>query len=264
MIRLQDLLTEMRWGPDADIAKLIDQNIQRIVAEIAESAPSRLGSGYYGTAYQLASGRVLKITADTSEVTTAMRRRHSVPHLMSYYDIRSIIMPNVPDWQYDLNNTRFALLMDAVTPLTPAQSSIWDAVIAWSSNSYFDLKYTTQEELERQLLPRGFTTHADVPLFRTDFEFYQQVMAQRDAIARAVKRYNIRAYEAHGQNVGIDASGRITIYDMQTAATTTRFDRSAVRVNRTVNELVGRLPKIVLEPVKFDATGIDTPGDPTM
>lgn len=265
MIRLRDILSETQ-NPgvtivgEPHITNLIDQNLDYIAGEFAESSPVRIGGGYYGTAYRLASGRILKITADAAEVTTAMRRRHSVPHLMSYYDIRSIVSAVTPAGEHDINNTRFALLMDAVTPLTEAQQAIWHQLMG---NHYFN-PLVSNSELERRAMPRGFNTASDYPLFRSDFEFYERAMAQRARVRSAVRRYNVWPDEAHGGNVGIDQEGRITIYDMQSWATHMRFDRAKVRTRRTITELVERLRKIVLQPTVFDATGIDTPGDPDM
>jgi hypothetical protein len=260
MIRLQDLLAESR---SPSIMDVIDQNLDYIARQFAESSPTYMGGGYYGAAYRVASGRILKITADTAEVTTAMRRRHRVPHLMSYYDIRSITLRDTPDREHDLYNTRFALLMDAVTPLTAAQQAIWSNIANRGFIGYFDPRTTTQQVIDLST-PSRFAAAADVPMYSNDFEFYQRVIAQRDGIMQATRRYNINPLEAHEKNVGVDSNGRITIYDMWTKPSTMRFDVGAVRVNRSVNELVSRLRNIQLQSTVFDATGIDTPGDPDM
>lgn len=261
MIRLQDLLAESR---SPRILPVIDQNLDYIASQFAESSPTRIGDGYYGVAYRLASGRILKITADTAEVTTAMRRRHRVPHLMSYYDVRSITLSDTPDGEHALNNTRFALLMDAVTPLTEDQKAIWMDL----RFGYFDPRFTTQQ-VQQQALEyfgkgRKLTDPAEVPVYSKDLEFYRRMIEQRDGIIQAIRRYNISPREAHQENVGIDSNGLITIYDMQTKASSMRLDVGAVRVNRSVYELVSRLRNIQLQSTVFDATGIDTPGDPDM
>lgn len=260
MIRLQDLLAE---SPSIDIATVINQNLDYIASQFAESSPQKIGSGMFGNAYRLASGRILKITADTAEVTTAMRRRSQVPHLMSYYDIRSITRSDTTNDHYDSDNTRFALLMDAVTPLTGLQRAIWRSVVHSARNTYYDANKSNQD-LERMIMPTWADDPTDVPQFSHDIEFYRRVIEQRDGIVRAVRRNNVDPREVHEANVGIDSNGLITIYDMQTKPSYMRFDVGAVRVNRTYRELVDRLPKIILHPTKFDATGIDTPGDPNM
>jgi hypothetical protein len=263
MIRLQDLLAESR---SPSIMDVIDQNLDYIASQFAESSPTHVGSGFNGAAYRLASGRILKITADTAEVTTAMRRRHRVPHLMSYYDIRSITLSDTPDSEHDSDNTRFVLLMDAVTPLTAAQKAIWRHFSERRYFGYFDPRVTTQQVQDNAIeyFGRTLTDAADVPMFSNDLEFYQRVIAQRDGIMRAMRRYNVDPQEAYEENVGIDSTGRITIYDMWTKASSPRLDVGAVRVNRSVTELVSRLRTIQLQATVFDATGIDTPGDPDM
>lgn len=265
MIRLQDLLAET-WGPGAQFVKLIDQNLDYIAGQFAESSPTRIGGGFYGVAYQLASGRILKITADTAEVTTAMRRRHHAPHLMSYYDIRSITLSDTPAGEHDTANTRFVLLMDAVTPLTEAQKNIWIHFKSRGYFGYFDARVSTQQVQDNAIkyFGRDLTDPREVPMFSNDLEFYQRVITQRDGILQALRRYNINPLEAHEANVGVDSNGRITIYDMWTKASSMRFDVGAVRLNRSVTELVSRLRTIQLQATVFDATGIDTPGDPNM
>jgi hypothetical protein len=267
MIRLRDLLAEQT---QPDIMAVISQNLDYIAGQFAESAPTHIGSGFNGAAYRVASGRILKITADTGEVTTAMRRRDRVPHLMSYYDIRSITLSDTPDREHDKGNTRFALLMDAVTPLTAAQKNIWHHFFERRYFGYFDPRVTVQQVQDKAIeyfsrpWQQTLTDPADVPLFNNDFEFYQRVITQRDGIMRAMRRYNIDPAEASEENVGIDSAGLITIYDMWTKASTMRFDVGAVRGNRSVDELVSRLSNIQLQSTVFDATGIDTPGDPDM
>jgi len=175
-------------------------------------------------------------------------------------------LSDTPDREHDLNNTRFALLMDAVTPLTAAQKAIWRHFSERGFFGYFDPRVPTQQVQDNAIkyFGRTLTDAADVPMFSNDLEFYQRVITQRDGIMRSMRRYNIDPQEAHEENVGVDSSGRITIYDMQSKATSMRWDVGAVRVNRSVNELVSRLRTIQLQSTMFDATGIDTPGDPDM
>lgn len=111
---------------------------------------------------------------------------------------------------------------------------------------------------------RNHRQPAEVPMYSNDLEFYHRMITQRDGILQATRRYNINPQEAHEENVGVDSNGRITIYDMWTKPSSMRFDVGAVRVNRSVTELVSRLRNIQLQATVFDATGIDTPGDPNM
>lgn len=245
MILLRDLICE-QFDPKNDIMKRIRESINYIAGEFAESSPQLIGRGYYGFAYKLASGRIMKITADTSEVTTAMRRRHVVPHLMSYYDVRAIVPAGASI--FDLYNTRFVLLMDAVTPLTDDQGEIWNRM---KNFGYFNPDIASETIQARFDASPGLTYMAN-----QDLEFMRAAFDQRQNIIKTVRRYNIRAVEAHGGNVGIDAHGRITIFDMQSQQYSSKMNPNTVRVNRNVSELVRKLPNIELDSSKFDATGI--------
>ena len=66
MIKLKDILTE-RKASDSKAFKAVEDNLDHIAYQFAESNPRFVGSGYWGRAYQTDAGRVLKVTSDPQE-----------------------------------------------------------------------------------------------------------------------------------------------------------------------------------------------------
>lgn len=241
MIRLRTILQEITSG---QFRAEVFSKIEQIAAEMGESSPRYIGSGWYGQAFQCASGRVLKITADSAEVTTALRRRVAVPHLISYYDIR--VVRSEESSTRDDTNTIFALLMDAVTPLTETQRKIWDFL---GDSGYFRKHYdaaTFRAQCDHRMRDESGAVLSKYLFVKEDAEFFHACVTQRDKILAAVSRYNIDSSEAHSSNVGLDSSGRVTIFDMQTRPSNMRFDASAVKMNRTYSELASRVKQITI------------------
>jgi hypothetical protein len=223
----------------------IYEYVPRIASMLGETVSgAQLGEGAYGTAFPLASGKVMKITQDPEEVASAahFRTRRKTPHIMSYYDARAISPRNG-------HNQFFVLTMDRVTPLTQWQQNLWDPHLyftATNTDAY------VQDMIGRRASSMNSPSQAD--------EFIQRIVSQRAAVLRAVASFGVRTYEAHRGNVGFDAMGRLTIFDMWS----TRSATSATQVTslRKMLKTLDLTP--YLDQAQPDASGIDTPNNPDM
>lgn len=246
MILLKSLLSEISAADarnylastlDREEQYAVSEYVVQIAAAVGETLTSNepIGYGSFGTVYSLASGKILKLTTDKDEVATAahFRTRRKTPHIMSYYDVRPIIPRNRYDYY-------FAIIMDRVTALDSAQKHVWRRMY----DEYFDTGYPDS----------WFMQHYP------NSQFIKQILPQRQAVIRAVRSFGVKTYEAHEGNVGFDAMGRLTVYDMWS-------NRSANQVV-AISSLRKMLKPIDLTPylqkAQPDSTGIDTPGDPNM
>jgi hypothetical protein len=255
MIRLKPILSEISREEAAHIAlkrrdeHTVNYPILRYAARIASMlgetvSGTQLGEGAYGYAFPLASGRVMKITQDPDEVASAahFRTRRKTPHIMSYYDARAIV-PSTTHGRY------FVLIMDRITPLATWQQALWDQYM------YFNRDYTddaVRDTLTSRSVSRTFPAQAA--------EFIERIVAQRAAVLRAVQSFGVKTYEAHGNNVGFDAMGRLTIFDMWSTRSNTTA--SAITSIRKMLKTIDLTP--YLGQAQPDASGIDTPNDPDM
>lgn len=206
--------------------------IDAIAASVSEVVTEKLGSGAFGTAWLCESGRVIKLTPDQREVTTAMRRRGKVvPHVVTYYGIYTVTLDvdNI-EWY----NSRFLLVMPYVKPLTLTQHETWNKLTGHID--YLDQTGNwpgTDSVMER------------MHIF-SDPDFAQLAIAQRDEFLKALKKYNIYKTEVHSDNIGLDQQNRITAFDMHTRASRVNVSTSAVKSWRGFDELASKFPVIVL------------------
>lgn len=223
----------------------IYEYVPRIASMLGETVSgAQLGEGSYGTAFPLASGKVMKITQDPEEVASAahFHTRRKTPHIMSYYDVRSIDPPAY-------RGRYFVLTMDRVTPLTQWQQNLWD------QHLYFTATNTdayVQDMIGRRASSMNSPSQAA--------EFIDRIVSQRAAVLRAVASFGVRTYEAHRGNVGFDTMGRLTIFDMWSSRSAT--SATMVTSLRKMLKTLDLTPYLgIAQP---DSTGIDTPGDPNM
>ncbi len=256
MIRLKPILTEISREEAAQYARTtndrspVNYPILRYAARIASMlgetvSGAPLGEGAYGHAFPLASGKVMKITMDPDEVASAahFRTRRKTPHIMSYYDARAIAPRNG-------YNQFFVLTMDRITPLKHWQQSLWD------QHLYFD-----RDNTDAYVLDMIVRRRAGMQLPPTQAtEFINRIVAQRAEVLRAVQSFGVKTYEAHANNVGFDAMGRLTVFDMwSTRSNTTAAAITSIRKMLKTIDLTPYLGQ-----AQPDASGIDTPGDPNM
>ena len=257
MIRLRDLLTETT---NAEVYDYLRQHIDRIAADHAETPARRLGSGFWGEAWLMQSGRVLKFTADPNEVALAARtsRRTASPHLIGVYSVRPITGiplkdPNTwydspEEWQSGRHGVRgyYVIHQDGITPLSEygqdvvaAYNSLYSAIFngAWS-----------QDELLQRIESSSYRDNEPVT------KLMKRIVSQADSIRRDIRRFGINFMEAHSGNVGFNASDNFVIYDMQAM-------QGAAGVKPS--NLGKPIDMRQIAPV-YTTDGIDTPGDPEM
>jgi len=254
MIRLKSLLAEISREEAEQYARMnsarnairydILEYAPRIASMLGETCLGEsMGEGSYGTAFPLASGKVMKLTIDPDEVASAahFRTRRKTPHIMSYYDVRAVAPKNG-------YNQYFVLTMDRVTPLTDWQKHLWKPSV------YFDAK-NTDSDVRNTL---EYELRSDPPAEK--LKFIDDIVSQRGAVQRAVASFGVKTYEAHANNVGFDAMGRLTIFDMwSTRSNGTATQIASIRKMLKTLDLTPYLG--IAQP---DSSGVDTPGDPNM
>lgn len=255
MIRLRDLITETAR---VEVYDYLNQHIDRIAAEHAETPARKLGSGYWGEAWLMQSGRVLKFTADPNEVALAARtsRRPASPHLIGVYSVRPItgiplkdpntLYDDPADWQSGRHGVRgyYVIHQDGITPLSEYGRDVQDAYNSLYT-AIFNGEWTTERLLQR--IERMNYSNRDA-------ELLQRIVSQADSIRRDIRRFGVNFTEAHSGNVGFNASGNFVIYDMQAMQGAPGVKPSNLGKPIDMRQIA---------PV-YTTDGIDTPGDPDM
>lgn len=195
--------------------------IDRIASAFHENVVSKLGQGYYGFAYKLASGRVMKITNSKSEINNAWRihRRPKHPHIVGYYDVRRL---GDSEW--------YALIMNYVTPFNYDEKTAWHTL----HQDFIDPK-RSDERFET------LVNNAYRPGPAQDF--WMRILPQRKSFLSALKKFHLNPHEAHSNNMGWDSAGRLTHFDTMVAYddnkpwTLDNWNRvKKVLQNRTISE----------------------------
>ena len=192
--------------------------IDRIASAFHENVVSKLGEGYFGYAYKLASGRVMKITDNKSEINNAWRihRRPKHPHIVGYYDVRRL---GDSDW--------YALIMDYVTPFNYDEKSTWGTL-------YQDfVDYNRSDERFDRLIDNAYRPGPAQ-------DFWKRVLSQRKSFLNALKKFKLNPYEAHANNMGWDEAGRLTHFDTQVAYDLSTADWTEDNYNRVKTVLQKR------------------------
>ena len=275
MIRLKKLLESGEYSSGKNPVNTKDPNYVQywmikhapsIAQQLGETTSRLLGGGLNGLAWLLQSGRVMKLTPDKKEVAAASRYRtkQTVPHLVAVYDVRPITGPRAdianPEFaatadpwfkrmQADrINQTEpwYVIIMDHVTPLTYPESIMWFNIMS----RYLDPKVLDAEVLDR------LKHESDFPATRGKLAtgWIERLMQQRSSVIAAFRRNRVHGAEAHGGNMGWNQQGKLVHFDWwmlgdPKADSQPRYEIKPRRLNK---------------PVRYDATGIDTPGDPNM
>jgi hypothetical protein len=248
MIKLKTLLTESGWSdsPEAPIY-WIKKHALSIAAKLGEQIDEELGGGWNGVAFLLRSGKVLKITGDNKEAAAASRYRtkQNVPHLVSVYDVRKlegdVVNPNDPAIDtitrnmIDSANQHYVIIMDYATPFTDHEKDVWDLVY----QDYLSPRFNdalTRDELLNALEENSY--------LRLPEGWIDTMITQRQSVLAAFRRNSVYAREAHSENMGWSRHGKLVHFDWWMS-----FQDKPRRLNKSI---------------KYDASGIDTPNDPTM
>jgi hypothetical protein len=248
MIRLKSLLQEsFRTSVDAigDVINLIAQQFGETVAQFA-------GGGANGKAWVLQSGKVLKLTADPSEISTALwkKSKGQCKHIVGYYDIRQII--NIPTDGINYHSNVYAIIMDGITPLTKEQKSWYSAFY----EQYFADRAYPDKDLWMDLQAYN-EKYLDLdPAF---LSFWNNMMSQRKSVLADMHKQGVYTGECHAGNVGFDRKNptQFRIYDVWREDSMRKAWNHGIGETRIIdcNKLINNKP---------DASGIDTPNNPDM
>jgi len=245
MIKLKDILLEGK-ASESKYFKAIEDNLDHIAYQFAESNPRFVGSGYWGRAYLTDADRILKITSDQNEVAIAARFKKlaSRPHVVGIYDVRPIASQTAQvgsnDWDIQTFMEGFYVIhMDAITPL----EKYGDGVLAqvWEDN-YLQQAFLRDGETDQQVRDR-FDHVAKHFKIEQDF---RRLMMQRQKILQDARALGLKRNEAHAGNVGFNKHGNFVFYDMQSPGYS----------NRPNPNNLGRPVDLIPGDTKYDWTGI--------
>ena len=248
MIKLKTLLADsLRSEDPSHVLYWILKHASSIAAKLGEQIDKELGGGANGVAFLLKSGKVLKITGDVLEVAAASRYRtkQNVPHLVSVYDVRKlegdIVNPQDPNYEkfktsWDRSRQFYVIVMDYVTPFNNHEQSVWQDLGLDYLNPRFDDEIT-REEFESFI--DGNTYGRMLPE-----TWINTMITQRQSVLAAFRRNQVYTREAHSENMGWSRHGKLVHFDWWMS-----FQDKPRRLNKSV---------------QYDASGIDTPNDPTM
>ena len=251
MIRLKQILLEQLGEFDPgdfntpwNIMLQITSNrdlLNYIAGQFGESIKSySTMSGAYSWVWWLNSGKVLKITSNSDEAKAAayFRKLPKVPHIISYYDIRKLLV-NGEDHEL------WATITDGVRTLNKDERGWWRKL---SDDYDFWTDYIDTEEIWNAFLGEDYPREA--------FEFARKILNQRTGILRDSNKFKIETYEAHGGNVGFDATGQFVIFDV--------WSNMSMTPKGIVNRMTAPIDLAKAFPPKYTTDGIDTPNDPNM
>ena len=213
MILLKNILLESR-ASEGNAFKAVEDNLDHIAYQFAESNPRFVGSGFWGRAYQTDAGRVLKVTSDPQEVAIAARFKKLAarPHIVGIYDVRPIspvetaigtdgrIIEVFPSGYYVIH-------MDAITPLEKyangALAGIWE-------DQYLQSAFLRDGDSDQEIHDRfqQIVRHAGVE------EDFNRLLSQRQKILQDARALGLKRNEAHSGNVGFNRHGNFVFYDM--------------------------------------------------
>ena len=266
MIRLTDLLLEGERDDPNYVQYWMIKHAPSIAKQLGETVGRLLGGGANGLAWLLASGRVMKLTPDRKEVAAASRYRtkQSVPHLVAVYDVRPITGQRAsaesPEfgasddyWKKSqanmINATEawYVIIVDHVTPFSETEQFMWWGV----GQRYLDPTFP-----DRAISAILQQRESDLPSAKGQLPagWNERVMQQRNSVIAAFRRNRVYAAEAHGENMGWNQQGKLVHFDWwmlgdPKAETQPRYETKPRRLNKAV---------------RYDASGIDTAGDPNM
>ena len=214
MIKLKDILTE-RKASESKAFKAVEDNLQHIAYQFAESNPRFVGSGYWGRAYQTDAGRVLKVTSDPQEVAIAARFKKlaSRPHVVGIYDVRPISAVTIPfgsdGREHDVFPRGYYVIhMDAVTPLEKygngALAEVWE-------DKFLQSAFLRYGETDQQIRDRF---HGIAKAWGVEEDFVR-LLSQRQKILQDARALGLKRAEAHAGNIGFNRHGNFVFYDMQ-------------------------------------------------
>ena len=245
MIKLKDILTE-RKASESKAFKAVEDNLDHIAYQFAESNPRFVGSGFWGRAYQTDAGRILKVTSDPQEVAIASRfkKLSARPHIVGIYDVRPINAVTIPfgsdGREHDVFPRGYYVIhMDAVTPLEKysdgALAEIWE-------DKFLQSAFLRDGETDREIHIRfnHIAHHYGVE------EDFNRLLSQRQKILQDARALGLKRAEAHAGNIGFNQHGNFVFYDMQGSGYSDRPNPNNL----------GRPVDLTPDDTRYDWTGI--------
>ena len=245
MIKLKDILLEFK-ASDSKAFKAVEDNLDHIAYQFAETGAQFVGSGYWGRAYQTDAGRVLKVTSDPQEVAIASRfkKLSARPHIVGIYDVRPISAVTIPfgsdGREHDVFPRGYYVIhMDAVTPLEKYQDGALAEV--WE-DEFLQSAFLRYGETDREIHDRFERVAKAYGVF-VDF---RRLMSQRQKILQDARALGLKRAEAHAGNVGFNRHGNFVFYDMQGSGYSDRPNPNNL----------GRPVDLTPDDTRYDWTGI--------
>lgn len=163
-----------------------------------------LGSGTYGTAFELKSGKVLKLTEDQNEAKMAQwLKNHNTTYLINCYSIYEVIPDNL-----------YVLLMDKLDMLDEKDVDlriIWDNILTY-------INYSPEVILSQDLNGIINEISSDVDII-DDYEMIKNYIEDNwDSIYGITKELislNIMFPDIHTGNLGYDKNHNIIYFDVR-------------------------------------------------
>jgi hypothetical protein len=169
---------------------------QKIAFELGEEIVDYLGAGAWGKAFSTKSGKVLKLTSDSTEFIRAFtlsRTKYRTKYLINYYNVGKVesIITNLDFAGDGTGKGQYYILMDQVFPVSDREkrilSSIGDDLIySVKNNNIISLKQFV-----------SFVHGLDKKVAE---KLYPHIIN----IAKELKKHHITFYDFHGGNVGWD------------------------------------------------------------
>jgi hypothetical protein len=245
MIKMKQILLEGRPS-ESKAFKAIEDNLDHIAYQFAETGARYAGKGFWGRAYKTDAGRVLKITSDPNEVAIASRfkKLSARPHVSGIYDVRPIKPVRIPFGSDDrvievFPDEYYVIHMDAVIPLESYKggkmAELWEE--EHLHRLFFRADISDQQLRERY---DHIAEHYGV------FDDYVGLMSQRRKIMQDARALGLSVGEAHAGNVGFNQHGNFVIYDMQS----NRYGEQPNPNN------LGRPVDLTPDDTRYDWTGI--------
>ena len=245
MIKLKDILLEFQPS-ESKAFKAVEDNLDHIAYQFAETGAKLVGRGYWGRAYQTDAGRILKVTSDPQEVAIAARfkKLSARPHIVGVYDVRPISAIEQPLGSDGRIHTVFprgyyVIHMDAITPLEKYKNG--QMAYIWG-DQYLQSAFLRDGDSDQEIRDRfePIAKHHGVYI---DF---RRLMAQRQKILQDARALGLKRNEAHSGNVGFNRHGNFVFYDMQ----------SQGRGDQPNPNNLGRPVDLTPDDTKYDWTGI--------
>ena len=213
------------------ISKL-EKDANKVAEELGEKIVKELGSGDFGTAFLLESGKVLKLTYDTNEVKVAKKltkNKNLFNNIMNYYNVGELETES---------DYRYFILMDYVEPLNELEKvaiNVFKELLQFSHSFYKSVfSEHLMDYIDDQFKPKKIS---QTRIFRNCWDEIPKIkqlaidfIPHIQAIAKDLKLHHIDQCDFHGNNVGWNKDHtKLIIFDI-----TKPFDIYAKRQNPNV------------------------------